>query len=162
MKGEQPLISPRRLYSIRAQGYCDYSDENLSELAFGNRFAYYLCSFFLLSGVISANIPILSAMTIVMILGVILPNHPFDYIYNNLLSKPLHKPKLPRRSKQLKFACLLSTIWLAITIYLFYTNLAIAGYVSGGVLFSIAFLVSTTDFCIPSVIYNFLFKYQVK
>lgn len=118
--------------------------------------------FFLLIGVITANIPVLSAMLVVSIFGVILPDHPFDYIYNILLSKPLNKPKLPTRSKQLKFACIVSTIWLATTIYLYYTNLAIAGYVSGGVLFSIAFLVSTTDFCIPSLVYNFLFKYKVK
>jgi hypothetical protein len=162
MKNEQPLISSRRLYSIRTQGYCNYSDSDLSELAFGNRFAYYLCSFFLLIGIISANIPILGTMMIVSIFGIILPNHPFDYIYNILLSKPLNKPKLPRRSKQLKFACIVSAIWLATTIYLFYSGLAIAGYVSGGVLFSIAILVSTTDFCIPSLVYNFLFKYQVK
>ncbi|MCH7514491.1 MAG: DUF4395 family protein [Bacteroidetes bacterium] len=162
MENEKHILSSRRLYSIRTQGYCDYSDANLSELAFGNRFAYYLCSFFLLIGVISANIPVLSAMMVVSIFGIMLPNHPFDYIYNNLLSKPMKKAKLPRRSKQLKFACIVSTIWLAATIYLFYTNLAIAGYVSGGVLFSIAFLVSTTDFCIPSLVYNFLFKYQVK
>ena len=162
MENEKPILSPRRLYSIRTQGYCNYSDTNLSELAFGNRFAYYLCSFLLLVGVISANIPILSTMMMVSIFGVILPNHPFDYIYNTLLSGPLNKPKLPSRSKQLKFACIVSTIWLTTTIYLFYTNLAIAGYVSGGVLFSIAFLVSTTDFCIPSLVYNFLFKYQVK
>lgn len=162
MKNEQPLISSRRLYSIRTQGYCDYSDANLSELAFGNRFAYYLCSFFLLIGVISGNIPVLSAMMVVSIFGVMLPNHPFDYIYNILLSKPLNKPKLPRRSQQLKFACIISTVWLATTIYLFYAGYSIAGYVSGGVLFSIAFLVSTTDFCIPSLVYNFLLKYEVK
>ncbi|MCH8012247.1 MAG: DUF4395 family protein [Candidatus Marinimicrobia bacterium] len=78
------------------------------------------------------------------------------------MSGPLNKPKLPRRSKQLKFACIVATIWLATIIYLFYTDLAVAGYMSGGVLFSIAFLVSTTDFCIPSLVYNFLFKYKVK
>ena len=147
---------------MRTQGYCDYSDANLSELAFGNRFTYYLCSLLLLIGVISANIPILTAMMIISIFGVILPNHPFDYIYNILLSGPLNKPKLPRRAKQLKFACTVSSIWIGAIIYLFYTGLTTAGYVSGGVLFSIAFLVSTTDFCIPSLIYNFLFRYEVK
>ena len=162
MENEKPILSPRRLYSIRTQGYCNYSDTNLSELAFGNRFAYYLCSFILLIGVITANIPILCAMITVSVFGIILPNHPFDYIYNILLSKTLKKPKLPRRSKQLKFACIVATIWLATTIYLFYSDLAIAGYVSGGVLFAVAFLMSTTDICIPSLFYNFIFKYKVK
>ena len=162
MKNDQHIISSRRLHGIRTQGYCNYSDANLTELAFGNRFAYYTCSFFLLIGVITANIEILGAMMVVSILGILLPNHPFDYIYNIFLSKPMNKPKLPRRSKQLKFACIVATLWLATTIYLFYTGLTTAGYVSGGLLFSVAFLVSTTDICIPSLIYNSLFKYEVK
>jgi len=156
------LISSSRRYRIRCQGYSGYSDVDLSKLAFGNRFAYYLCSILLLIGVVSINIPILSIMMIVALFGVILPNHPFDYIYNTLLSKTLNKPKLPRRSKQLKFACLIATVWLAATIYLFSVGFTIAGYVAGGILFFVAILVSTTDVCIPSLIYNFLFKFEVR
>jgi len=97
-------------------------------------------------------------MTVVAFLGVILPYHPFDYIYNHLLRGMLGKPKLPPRSKQLKFACVVATLWLIVTTYLFYAGLATAGYVVGGLLVSVAFIVSTTDFCIPSMIYNFIFK----
>jgi hypothetical protein len=162
MNNNKSLVSSDRLYRIRCQGYAGYSDKDLSELAFGNRFAYYLCSFLLLIGIVSANIPILSIMTIVALFGIILPNHPFDYIFNILLSPSLNKPKLPRRSNQLKFACLIATIWLAVTIYLFSVGITIAGYVAGGILFFVAILVSTTDVCIPSLIYNFLFNYKVR
>jgi hypothetical protein len=155
-------LSSNRLYRIRSQGYCDLSDETVSDLAFGNRFAFYTCSFFLVTGVATANIPILASMMAVSIFGIILPYHPFDYIYNYILSGPMNKPRLPRRAMQLKFACVVATIWLASIIYLFYTGLTMAGYVAGGLLFSVAFLVSTTDFCIPSTIYNFLFKYEVR
>jgi len=162
MKKERTVLTSRRLYNIRAQGYCGYTDSEISKLAFGNRFTYYLCSFLLLIGVVSVNIPILSIMMIVALSGIILPNHPFDYIYNTLLSKPLNKPKLPRRSKQLKFACLIATVWIAATIYLFSVGFTIVGYVAGGILFFVAILVSTTDVCIPSLIYNFLFKFEVR
>jgi hypothetical protein len=70
----------------------------------------------------------------------------------------LNKPELPPRSKQLKFACIIATLWLVATTYLFYAGLVIAGYVLGGLLVAVAFIVSTTDFCIPSMIYNFIFK----
>jgi hypothetical protein len=162
MKQGQTGLSSGRLYNLRTQGYCNYSDSKLSKLAYGNRFAYYICSSLLLAGVILANIPILATMMIVSIFGVILPNHPFDYVYNNIISSALNKPKLPPRSKQLKFACIISSVWLAATIFLFYTGLTTAGYIVGGIQFSIAFLVSTTDVCIPSLVYNFLFKYEVK
>jgi len=115
----------------------------------------------LLIGVITANIPILATMMIIALFGVILPYHPFDYIYNHVVRGMVNKPKLPPRSKQLKFACGIATIWIAATIYLFYAGFAIAGYISGGLLFSVAFLVSTMDICLPSIIFNFLFKVKV-
>jgi hypothetical protein len=162
METEKVGLSIKRLHGLRTQGYCNYSDSKLSELAFGNRFAYSACSLILLIGIGLSNIPILSTMLVISIFGVILPNHPFDYIYNNLLANLLNKPLLPPRSKQLKFACSLSAVWLAATIYLFYTGRTVAGYLVGGLQFLVALLVSTMDICIPSIIYNYLFKYEVK
>lgn len=162
MEMEQVGLSIKRLHGLRTQGYCNYTNSKLSELAFGNRFAFIVCSFFLFIGVVLSNLPVLSILLVISIFGVVLPNHPFDYIYNRLLAEPLNKPILPPRSKQLKFACFGSVLWLAVTIYLFYTGRNLAGYIWGSLQFSIAFLVSTMDICIPSIIYNFLFKYEVK
>jgi hypothetical protein len=161
MANDHQLLSETRINRLKVQGYSTNSDAELSELAFGNRFAYILCSTILAIGVATANIPILIAMTIVAFLGIILSYHPFDYIYNHVLRNMLSKPKLPPRSKQLKFACIIATLWLIGTILLFYSGLFVAGYVIGGLLFSVAFLVSTTDYCIPSTIYNFIFKVKV-
>ena len=158
MTKDPKLLSSARINRLKAQGYCNISDADLSALAFGHRFALVLCTFILALGVATAHIATLSAMTTVAFLGIILPYHPFDYIYNHLLRNILHKPQLPPRSKQLKFACIIATLWLIATTYLFYTGSDIAGYVSGSLLVSVAFIVSTTDFCIPSMIYNFLFK----
>ena len=161
MVKSESLTSPTRLSRLRAQGYCNYSDEDLSDLAFGNRFALILCSTIVAIGVITASIPTLAAMMVIALFGVILPYHPFDYIYNYAIRNFVNKPELPPRSRQATFACGIATIWLAATICLFYTNYSITGYISGGLLFSVAFLVSTTDYCIPSLIYNFLFKVKV-
>lgn len=155
------LISDKRIHRLKVQGYSGHSGVELSALAFGNRFAYVTCLTFLIIGVASANLPILIAMSIIAFGGIILPFHPFDYIYNYVLRRMLNKPKLPSRSKQLKFACTLATLWIIATAYLFYAGLTIAGYVLGSLLISVAFLVSTTDFCIPSMIYNLIFKIKV-
>lgn len=162
METKQVKLSIKRLYGLRTQGYCNYSDSKLSELAFGNRFAYSVCALFLFIGLVLSNLPILSTLLVISIFGVILRNHPFDYIYNNLLADFLNKPQLLPRSKQLKFACFLSTLWLGTTIYLFSTGLSLMGYIVGSIQFMTAFLVSKMDICIPSIIYNLLFKYEVK
>lgn len=151
--------SKSRIERIRAQGYqyvC--SDLEVSELAFGNRFAYILCSLILIYGIVTANIPILSIMLVIAFLGVVLPNHPFDYIYNYVLRNIMKKPKLPPRSKQLKFACSIATLFLISTVYLFYSGYILAGYIVGSLLIFSAVLVSSTDICIPSILWNKIFK----
>ena len=158
MTTNHQLLSTTRINFLKAQGYCNLSDAEISELAFGNRFAYILCGSIVAVAVATAHIPTLLAMTVVAFMGILLPYHPFDYIYNHMLRGVLNKPKLPPRSKQLKFACVIATLWLIATTYLFYAGLVLAGYVLGGLLVAVAFLVSATDFCIPSMIYNFIFK----
>lgn len=158
MTTNHQLLSNTRINFLKAQGYCNLSDAEISELAFGNRFAYILCGSIVAVAVATAHIPTLIAMTIVAFFGIILPYHPFDYIYNHMLRSVLNKPKLPPRSKQLKFACVIATLWLIATTYLFYVGFDVSGYVLGALLVAVAFIVSATDFCIPSMIYNFIFK----
>ena len=45
---------------------------------------------------------------------------------------------------------------------MFYAGHMVAGYVLGGLLASVSLLVSSTDICIPSIIYNFIFKETCK
>lgn len=161
MSTNHQLLSTTRIKFLRAQGYCNLSDAEISGLAFGNRFAYIVCGSIVAIAVAASHVPTLIAMTVVAFLGIVLPYHPFDYVYNHVLRGMLNKPELPPRSKQLKFACVIATLWLIATTYLFYAGLVIAGYVLGGLLVAVAFLVSATDFCIPSMIYNFLFKVKV-
>ncbi len=148
-------LSTKRVNWIREQGYFSYSDQQIRDLAFGNRFAYRLCLTFLVPGVVFANIPLLIIVNIVALLSIFLPNHPFDYIYNDLMWKWMKKPQVPRRSIQLKFACTLATIFIASTIYFMSSGMMTAGYLMGGQIIAVASLVSFTDLCIPSKVFNF-------
>ncbi len=158
MTTNHQLLSTARIKFLKAQGYCNLSDAGISELAFGNRFAFIVCGAIVAVAVATAHVPTLIALTVVAFFGIILPYHPFDYIYNHVLRGILNKPKLPPRSKQYKFACEIASLWLIATTYLFYSGLTIAGYILGGLLVSVAFIVSATDLCIPSMIYNRIFR----
>lgn len=161
METKQCNLSRTRINRLKAQGFMNLSDSEISELAFGSRFALASCTTIFGIGVATANVPILLGMALVAFGGIVLPNHPFDYIYNYILSNRLNKPKLPPRSNQLKFACTIASTGLATTAFLFYSGYNIAGYILGVSLFMVAFTVSTTDFCIPSMIYNFIFKIKI-
>lgn len=149
-------LSKNRIKHLKAQGYVNHSENEITSLAWGNRFAFILCSILVAIAVIFSYLPLLIGLFAITILGVILPYHPFDYIYNYLLAKSFGKPKLPPRSEQLKFACYLASIMLLITIYLFNAEFNLAGYIVGGLLLAVAITVSITDFCLPSAIYNAL------
>ena len=154
-------LSPTRIRRLKQQGYLSYTDEQLSDLAYGNRFAYRLCSAMLLVGVLTANFVLLGFMFLIAMFGFILPNHPFDYVYNYFFSERLGMAKLPPRSKQLKFTCFIATLWIGATMALFYTGYSMGGYIMGAMLFGMALIVATTDYCMPSIIYNWLFGVKI-
>ena len=131
-------------------------------MAFGIRFAYRSCVTILVVAIASQSTALFSAMLCIAFLGVVLPNHPFDYVYNYFLSSRMNKPRLPARSKQLKFACTIATSWLAGVVYLMSSGSTTAGLVMAGILVGIAALPSTIDFCVPSAIYNALFQRKEK
>jgi len=155
------MLSKARINRIRAQGYVTQTDQEISDLSVGNRFAYQLCTGLLIAGVSTANFWLLTTMLVIAFLGVVLPNHPFDYIYNHLLARSLKRPQLPKRSMQLKFACLIATVWIATTIYLCFNGFSTAAYVLDAMLIAVAFTVGTFDYCIPSTIYNALFTKKI-
>ena len=151
-------LSNKRVSWIREQGYFSYSDQQIRDLAFGNRFAYRLCTALLIPAVIFANIPLLVFLNIAAVLSIFLPNHPFDYIYNYMIRKWTNGPKLPPRSRQLKFACTLASCFIASTIYFMLTDRMLEGYLMGIQVIGVASLVSLVDICIPSKVFNFFAK----
>lgn len=147
-------VSKKRL---EIQGYTGLTDGELNDFKYGIRFAYYLCSALLMAGLLLENVKILMVVMAVAFLGTLGPYHPFDYLYNYGIRHLIQKPKIPRRTNQGRFACGIATVWLGVIIYMFHEGLSISGYIAGGILLSVAVLVSTTDICIPSMIYNSLF-----
>jgi hypothetical protein len=158
MHDKTELISATCKRRLHAQGYQNYSDKELNDYKYGIRFAYGLCITLVALGLIFTSIPLLSFVALVALAGAFPPNHPFDYLYNNGVRQLLNKPKLPPRSNQGRFACGIASVWLAATIYLLYNNYLIAGNILGASLFAVGALVTTTDICIPSLIYNAIFK----
>jgi len=162
MTTKKNILSAARLNRLHAQGYTSESNVKLTEMAFGIRFAYRSCVVVLIIAMATKSLAVFSFMLGIALLGIVLPNHPFDYVYNIVLSNWMNKPQLPARSRQLKFACLITTIWLAAIIYLMSINNITAGLIMSAILVGIALLPSTIDLCIPSLIYNVLFGKKVK
>ena len=154
-------LSAVRVRRLRAQGYNWQSEAELNELAFGHRLTFRLCLGVLSIAIITANIYLLAGMVAIAFLSIVLPYHIFDYFYNEFVRKWIGGSRLPRRSKQLKFACILATPWIGSIIYFFQAGQPIPAYTLGTLLMITAFLVGFFDLCIPSMVYNALFIKKV-
>ena len=158
MVTKNKIISSACKNRLHIQGYDNYSDKELNDHKYGIRFAYTGCITLVAFGLYFQSITVLTITAVIAFVAAFLPYHPFDYIYNYGVRHLVNKPKMPPRTNQGRFACGIASVWLVITIYLLYTNYTLLANIFGVALFAVGALVATTDICIPSMIYNSIFK----
>ena len=158
MKTTESTLSEKRINRLRAQGFTRETKKELNGMAFGIRFAYRSCIALLSVALLTQSIALFSVMFVIAFLGIVLPKHPFDYLYNHTLSTWMNRPRVPARSVQLKFACAIATTWIATVIYLMASGNTTAGILFTVNLILVAMLPATIDYCVPSAIFNALFR----
>jgi hypothetical protein len=148
-------VARRRL---EAQGFLGLDDAALAEIGPWLRWSPVLCTAVMATGTILASPPVLWSLAAVAALGAIFPFHPFDLLYNHLVRRLTRTRPLPHHAAQRRFACGTAAAWLTGTGLAFHAGSTTLGYVLGGALTVVAAIVSVTHFCIPSLIYNTLFR----
>lgn len=143
---------------LNVQGFGDVEDETLAEVAPWLRLAFGMCALLAGAGTVLASPTILWILTPIAALAALFPVHPFDLIYNHGIRYLRNTGPLPKRRAQSRFACGVGAVWVAATALTFQSGTPLWGYVLGTALTGVAVLVSTTDICIPSMIYNALFR----
>jgi len=151
-------ISPGTVQRLHIQGFNTVDEAWLAEIAPWLRWSPALCATFAAVGTAMASPWILLALAGTAFLGAILPFHPFDLIYNYGIRFLVRKRPLPPNGAPRRFACGIATVWLIATAILFSAGETTAGYVLGVLFVTVAGLVSTTDICIPSIIFNFFIR----
>lgn len=142
---------------LETQGFCALDDATLRELGPWMRWSPMLCFAVMASGTALASPAILVGLVPFAAVGALHNRHPFDYIYNLVVRHFTGTRPLPPHTAQRRFACGMASVWLLAAAWAFHAGAAVTGYVLGGSVAVVALLVSSTHFCIPSLIYNFLF-----
>lgn len=145
---------------LEAQGFCNLDDATLDEIGPWLRWSPSICLFFMVLGVLLKSPLVLWALAAVAFLGALLPFHPFDLLYNHGMRYFTGTRPFPHHGAQRRFACGVATIWLIATGWAFSVGALTLAYILGGLLIFVAALVSVTNFCIPSFIYNMLFRHE--
>lgn len=136
------------------QGFGDLDDAMLTRLAPWLRLTPALCGVGIALGAIFASVPVLFGMAILATLGAVLPWHPFDLIYNYGVRFVTRTPALPRNRAPRRLAMGFCAVCLSATTVAFATGVTILGYVLGGMTLMGPIIVTTTDLCLPSLLYG--------
>jgi hypothetical protein len=144
------------------QGFTDVNENLLEQTASWLRFAFAMCTIFAALGTTLAFYTMLYILVPIAALGAIFTTHPFDLIYNYGIRHIAGTPALPKRGAPGRFACGLGSVWLIATAWMFQTGNNTIGYILGASLTIVGLLVSTIDYCIPSLIYRSIFGFPPK
>ena len=156
------IISAVTRRRLDIQGFTEVDEYLLKQTASWLRFAFALCTILAGLGTALASYTVLYLLLPIAALGTIFPIHPFDLIYNNTIRHLTGTPPLPKRGAPNRFACGLGSIWLIVTAMMFQSGNNTIGYILGTSLTLVGLLVSTIDFCIPSLIYRSIFGFPPK
>ncbi len=150
-------LTPRTSRLLDIQGFDTVDVQELARVAPWLRLAFGLCTLLGALGTVLASPTILLALTPLAALAAVSPVHPFDLIYNCGIRPLTGTGPLPKRGAPSRFGCGMGAVILLVTAWAFSAGHVAVGYVLGGMLTLVALLVSTTDICIPSMIYRSIF-----
>jgi hypothetical protein len=141
------------------QGFERVDERALAQVAPWLRLAFGLCAVLAGVGTAMGSPTILLLLVLIAALAALFPVHPFDLIYNHGIRFVTGTSPLPRRGAPSRFACGLGAVSLVATAWAFGSGHPVAGYILGGLLTGVAVLVSTTDICVPSLVYRSIFGF---
>src|SRR5882724_1232464 len=147
-------VNPTVRSRLEAQGFCGLDDRSLAELAPWMRWTYTLGTLVTLIGVALMSPVVLWTLAAITSVGIFLPFHPYDLLYNYGMRYLTRTGPFPNSGPQRHFVFVVATVWLAVTGWAFYAGADIVGIALGVLLIFVGGLASTTNFCIPSFIYN--------
>ena len=150
-------LTPRTRRLLDIQGFDAVDVQELAPVAPWLRLAFGLCALLAGAGTILASPTILLVLMPIAALAAASPVHPFDLIYNYGIRHFTGTGSLPRRGVPSRLGCGMGGVMLVVTAWAFSAGHVVVGYALGGVLTLVALLVSTTDICIPSLIYRAIF-----
>lgn len=143
---------------LEAQGFCGLDDASMAELAPWLRWSPALCAIFMALGVVAQSPALLWSLAATAFAGALLPFHPFDLLYNHAVRYLTGTQPFPHQGPQRRFACGIAAVWLIGTGWAFHVGASVVGIALGVPLVLVAALVSITHICIPSMIYNAVFR----
>lgn len=151
-------VNPAVRSRLEAQGFCRLDDATLEKLAPWMRWTYTLGTLITAIGVVTMSPIVVWALAAITSVAIFLPFHPFDLLYNFGVRYLTGTEPFPNSGPQRRFVFGVATVSLVAIGWAFYVGATIVGVALGVTLMVVGILASTTNFRIPSFIYNCVFS----
>jgi hypothetical protein len=135
---------------FEVQGFLGLTDNELKAIGPWMRFTPVLNLTFTVIATALSSIPLLVGLMILMAAGVIMPIHPFDALYNNLVRRITHTQPLPKSGGRRRIVFAVGAVWLLLTTGAFLSGWSGVGYVLGGLMAAFIAPLATIHFCVIS------------
>ncbi len=146
-------VPPTIVRRLRAQGYQE-EGAALAHAARWARWAPALCALSCLAATVAQSPIAFWAIAATAAAGAVLPNHPFDWLFNYGVRHVVGEPPMPRNQAPRRFACGSAVPWLVGAGIAFHVGSATLGLVLGTAFAMAAGSVALTLFCLPSFAYS--------
>jgi Domain of unknown function (DUF4395) len=145
--------------NLAVQGYC-LSGEESRALRIGLRFPTALCLALAVSGLALQSAVLILALVPIGAIAGWTRRHPFDLLWNHGVRRLFGAPPVPPNPTPRRHAFKLATAWLLAVGLLFAFGANAAALVLGGVLVAACGLVTVTNFCVPSTLLGFWWRWR--
>lgn len=137
--------------NLDVQGYCLTAEESRA-LRWGIRFPTALCLGLAVTALALQSAVLIFALVPIGTVAGWTRRHPFDRIWNRGLRHLSGAPELPPNPTRRRHAFKLATVWLLTVGLLFALGQATAALILGGIMLAVCGLLTTTNFCVPSML----------
>ena len=137
-------------HRLEVQSFLGLTDEELKSIGPWIRFTPVLNLTFTVIATALSSIPLLAGLAILMAIGAILPVHPFDVLYNNLVRPVTRTQPLPKSGVRRRIVFAIGAVWLLLTACAFIFGMLVAGYIIGGVMAVFIVPLATIHLCVLS------------
>jgi Domain of unknown function (DUF4395) len=145
--------------NLAVQGYC-LSGEESRMLRWGLRLPTGLCFALVALGLALQSAVLILALVPIGAVAGWTRRHPFDLIWNHGLRHVSGAPELPPNPTPRRHAFKLGTVWLLAIGLLFALGQPPVALSLGAILLSVCGLVTVTNFCIPSTLLGFWWRWR--
>jgi hypothetical protein len=135
---------------LEVQSFLGLTDDELKTIGPWMRFTPVLNLTFTVIATVLSSIPLLTGLAILMAVGTIIPVHPFDVLYNDLVRRITRTQPLPKSGVRRRIVFAVGAAWLLLTAAAFLFGMSGAGYALGGLMAVLIAPLALVHFCVLS------------